>query len=137
MFIFMSKHSADFVELMSTLPADKSDIDMKDIFQRYTNDVIAFCFYGMKIDSTRDPTNKFYICGKGITHISAIFIIKYIFIRAFPKLGRILNIKLLNNQEMKYFESRIKNEIANRDAEHITHPDMIQLMLNNREEKRI
>ncbi|XP_011054724.1 PREDICTED: cytochrome P450 9e2-like [Acromyrmex echinatior] len=33
---------------------------------------------------------------------------------------------------MKYFESTIKNEIAIRDTEHITRPDMIQLMLDNR-----
>ncbi|KYM89321.1 Cytochrome P450 9e2 [Atta colombica] len=87
----------------------------------------------MKIDSIRDPTNKFYICGKDITYASAIRSIKFIFIRTFPKLGRILNIKLLNiNQKMKYFESRIKNEIAIRDAEHISRLDMIQLMLDNR-----
>ncbi|KAG5340415.1 CP9E2 protein, partial [Acromyrmex heyeri] len=131
MFISMSKHAADFAELMSILPANKCDVNMKDIFGRYTNDVIALCMYGMKIDSIRDPTNKFYVCGKGITHVSAILIIKYIFIRAFPKLGRILNIKLYNNQEMKYFESKIKNEIIIRDAKHISRPDMIQLMLNN------
>ncbi|KAG5307127.1 CP9E2 protein, partial [Acromyrmex insinuator] len=41
MFTFMSKYAADFAELMSTLPADKSDINIKDIFDRYTNDVIA------------------------------------------------------------------------------------------------
>ncbi|XP_011054671.1 PREDICTED: cytochrome P450 9e2-like [Acromyrmex echinatior] len=132
MFTFISKHAADFAELMSTLPADKSDINMKDIFNRYTNDIIALCIYGMKIDSIRNPTNKFYICGKDITYMSAIRSIKYIFIRTFPKLGRIFNIKLLNNHEMKYFESTIKNEIAIRDTEHITRPDMIQLMLDNR-----
>jgi len=132
MFTFMSKHATDFAELMSTLPAYKSDINMKDIFDRYTNDVIALCTYGIKIDSIRDPTNKFYICGKDITYASAIRSIKLIFIRAFPKLGRILNIKLVNNQKMKYFESRIKNEIAIRDAEHISRLDMIQLMLDNR-----
>jgi len=132
MFSLMSKHAADFAKLMSTLPADKSDVNMKDIFRRYINDVIALYIYGMKIDSIRDSTNKFYVCGKDITYVSAILIIKYIFIRTFPKLGRILNIKLLNNQKMKYFESRIKNEIAIRDAEHISHLDMIQLMLDNR-----
>ncbi|KAG5344717.1 CP9E2 protein, partial [Acromyrmex charruanus] len=116
----------------SILLADKSDINMKDIFDRYTNDVIALCMYGRKIDSIRDPTNKFYICGKDITYMSAIRSIKYIFIRTFLKLGRIFNIKLLNNHEMKYFESRIKNEIAICDTEHVTRPDMIQLMLDNR-----
>ncbi|XP_018368166.1 PREDICTED: cytochrome P450 9e2-like, partial [Trachymyrmex cornetzi] len=131
-FTLMSKHAADFAELMLTLPADKSDVNMKDIFDRYTNDVVALCIYGMKIDSIRNPTNKFYVCGKDITYMSAIRSIKYIFIRTFPKLGRILNIKLLNNSEMKYFESRIKNEIVIRNAEHVSRPDMIQLMLDNR-----
>ncbi|KAG5345903.1 CP9E2 protein, partial [Acromyrmex heyeri] len=135
MFSLMSKHAADFAELMSTLPADKSDVNMKDIFGRYTNDVIALCIYGMKIDSIRDPKNKFYVCGKDITHVSIILIIKYIFIRAFPKLGRILNIKLLNNQKIKYIESRIKNKIVIRDAKHISHLDMIQLMLDKRDKE--
>ncbi|KAG5322288.1 CP9E2 protein, partial [Pseudoatta argentina] len=117
------------------LSADKSDVNMNDIFGRYTNDVIVLCMYGMKLNSIRDPTNKFYVCGKD--HISVILIIKYIFIRAFSKLGRILNIKLFNNQEMKYFESRIKNEIIIRDAEHISRPDMIQLMLDNRGNEEI
>ena len=135
MFILMSKYAADFAELMLTLSANKSDVNMKDIFSRYTNDVIALCMYGMKIDSIRNPTNKFYVCGKAITHVSVILIIKYIFIRTFPKLGQIFNIKLFNNQEMKYFESRIKNEIITRDTEHISHPDMIQLMLANRDKE--
>ncbi|XP_018300272.1 cytochrome P450 9e2 [Mycetomoellerius zeteki] len=101
-FNLMSKHAADFAETISTLPADKSYVNIKDVFDRYTNDVIALCIYGMKIDSVRDPTNKFYVCGKDITHMSAIRSIK------------------------------IKNEIAIRNAEHVTRPDMIQLMLNNR-----
>jgi len=61
MFTFMSKHAADFAELMSTLPADKSDVNMKDVFDRYTNDVIALCIYGMKIDSIRDPQQTSFI----------------------------------------------------------------------------
>jgi len=132
MFNLMSKHAVDLAKFLSTLPADESDVNMKDIFSRYTNDVIALCNYGIKIDSIRDPTNKFLTCGKEITHMSTIRAIKYIFIRTFPKLGRMFGIKLLNNQEMKYFKTSIKNEIAFRDAEHITRPDMIQLMMNNR-----
>ncbi|EGI68345.1 Cytochrome P450 9e2, partial [Acromyrmex echinatior] len=106
MFSLMSKHAADFAELMSTLPADKSDVNMKDIFGRYTNDVIALCIYGMKIDSIRDPKNKFYVCGKDITRVSVILIIK------------------------------IKNKIVIRDdAEHISYLNMIQLMLDNRDKE--
>lgn len=131
-FVLMTEYAVDFVKFMSTLPADKCDVNMTDVFDRYTNDVIVSCFYGIKIDSIRDPTNKFYTCGKDITHMSAIRTIMYIIIRSFPKLGRMLNIKLLNNQAINYFENNIKNEIATRDAEHITYSDMIQLMIDNR-----
>ncbi|KAG5326430.1 CP9E2 protein, partial [Pseudoatta argentina] len=132
LFFFFTKYK---VMARSTLLTDKNDINMKDIFDRYTNDVIVLSIYGMKIDSIRDPTNKFYICGKNITYMLAIRNINYIFIRTFPKLGRILNIKLLNNHEIKYFENRIKNEIAIRDAEHVTRSDMIQLTLDNRDKE--
>jgi len=77
-FTSMSKYAMDFAELMSTLPADKSDLNMKDIFDRYTNDVIALCNYGIEINSMRDPTNKFYTSGKDVTHMSIIRTIKYI-----------------------------------------------------------
>ena len=37
---------------------------MKDAFSRYTNDVIASCAFGTKIDSLREPDNEFYLCAK-------------------------------------------------------------------------
>ncbi|KYM82495.1 Cytochrome P450 9e2, partial [Atta colombica] len=77
MFSLMSKYAADFAKLMSTLSADKSDVNMKDIFDRYTNDVIALYLRNEdRFYSIRDPTNKFYVCGKDITYVSAILIIK-------------------------------------------------------------
>jgi len=99
MFNLMSKHAVDLAKFMSTLPADKNDVNIKDIFNRYTNDVIALCSYGINIDSIKDPTNKFLTCGKKITRMPTISTIKYIFIRTFPKLGRMLGVKFLNNQE--------------------------------------
>lgn len=34
--------------------------EMKDLFSRYANDVIASCAFGIKIDSFADPTNDFF-----------------------------------------------------------------------------
>lgn len=51
------------------------DVEMKDIFTRYTNDVIATTAFGIKCDSLTDQTNEFYMAGKEITtfKVSAIF----------------------------------------------------------------
>lgn len=137
LFPLISERAADFAEFMSILPADKSDVNMKDICDRFTNDIIALCCFGIEINSVRDPTNKFYICGKKITHMSVIASMKYMFVRTFPKLGEMLNIKLLNNQQMKYFETIIKSEITIRNVKQAARSDMIQLMIdNNKSDKR-
>jgi len=87
MFNLTSKRAVDLAKFISTLPAEKSEVNMKDIFSRYTNDVTALCCYGIKVDSIRDPTNKILTCGKKITHKSTIHNRKYILNRTFPKLG--------------------------------------------------
>lgn len=132
MFTLMSKYAANFAKFMSTLPMDKTDVNMKDIFEKCMNDIIVSCFFGIEIDSIREPTNGFNIYSKKLTHISVICSIKLIFNRIFPKLGRILYVRLLHDEETKYFETSIENEVTTRDTEHITRPDMIQLIMDNR-----
>lgn len=133
MFILMSECAADFVKFLSTLPTvDKSDMDMKDAFTKYTNDVIATCAFGIKIDSMKNPTNKFYVYGKEATNFLGLRSIKFLFLRTFPKLGTMLDIKLIDNRVSNFFKDIIKTTIDTRDAEHITRPDMIQLMMDIR-----
>ncbi|XP_018365068.1 PREDICTED: cytochrome P450 9e2-like [Trachymyrmex cornetzi] len=61
MFTLISESAQDFAKFITTLPADKGCINMKDAFSKYTNDVIATCAFGIKINSMKDPTNEFYI----------------------------------------------------------------------------
>ena len=41
---------------------------MKDLFTRYTNDVIATSAFGIGCDSLKNPKNEFYEMGKDITN---------------------------------------------------------------------
>lgn len=87
-----------------------------------------------KIDSMKNSTNKFYVYGKEATSFfgSRLGTFKFLFLRTFPTLGRILNIKLINNHVSAFFKDIIKTTIATRDVENITRPDMIQLMMDIR-----
>ncbi|KYN44186.1 Cytochrome P450 9e2 [Trachymyrmex septentrionalis] len=135
MFTLMSECAVNFTKFLSTLPADKSDMNMKDVFSKYTNDVIATCAFGIKVDSMKDPTNKFYVYGKEATSFLGSSSLKFIFLRTFPNLGRILNLKLINDYVLNFFKDIIKTTIATRDTEHITRPDMLQLMMDIRGEE--
>ncbi|XP_025263779.1 cytochrome P450 9e2-like [Camponotus floridanus] len=131
MFTLMSECAVDFANFLSTsIPGEKSDMDMKDVFTKYTNDVIATCAFGIKINSMQDPTNKFYVYGKKLVYFSGIRNIKFFFLRTFPTLGRILNVKLIDSHVSDFFKDIIRTTIATRDAENIIRSDMIQLMMD-------
>jgi len=108
---------------------------MKDAFSKYTNDVIATCAFGIKVDSMKDPTNKFYVYGKEVTNFLEDHFIKFIFLKTFPSLGRILNVKIINDYVLHFFKDIVKTTIATRDVEHITRPDMLQLMMDIRDKE--
>lgn len=66
--IDITDHAMNFIKSLSTLPTDKNDIEMKDLLTKYTNDIIM-CVYGIKIDFTKDLTNKFYLYSKESLHV--------------------------------------------------------------------
>ncbi|KMQ92391.1 cytochrome p450 9e2 [Lasius niger] len=133
MFTLMSECAVDFTNFLSTsIPVDKRDMNTKDAFAKYTNDVIATCAFGIKINSMKDPTNKFLTYGKEATSIFETRPLKFFFLRTFPTLGRILNVKILDSHVSGFFKDIIKTTIATRDAENITRPDMMQLMMDIR-----
>lgn len=132
MFVLISECAVDFTRFLSETLTDKSDVDMKDIFNKFTNDVIATCAFGIKIDSMKDPTNKFFIYGKEVTSFQGIRAIKFITFKTFPKLARLLGLKLISDDIVNFFREIVQTTIATRDAENITRPDMIQLMMDIR-----
>ncbi|RLU15507.1 hypothetical protein DMN91_012501 [Ooceraea biroi] len=132
MFSLMSECAVDFAEFLSTVPEDKRDMDMKDAFARYTNDVITTCAFGIKINSMKDPTNTFLIYGKDATNFSGFRTLKLVFLRTYPWLGNVLHLRMIAKHVSDFFKGIIKSTIDMRDSENITRPDMLQLMMDIR-----
>lgn len=132
MFKLMSDCAASFTEFLFKLPADKSVIEMKDCFTRYTNDVIATCAFGISVDSMRNPTNEFYVYGKDATSFSTLRTIKFYFIRSMPIITKMLGIKFVGNRVGQFFKDLVRSTIHTRDKQNIVRPDMLQLMMESR-----
>jgi len=60
---------------------------MKDLFTRYTNDVIATSAFGIGCDSLNSPKNEFYEMGNDINNFSGL--------RAFVFIGYMMSPKLM------------------------------------------
>lgn len=131
MFGLMSECAVDFSDFIRDSMADQ-EINLKDIFSRYTNDVIASCAFGIKMDSMRHPKNEFYVLGKKTTNFDGFVSLKFFLTRNFPTLTRLLGIKIIGNRMIKFFTSLVSSTIRTRDEKNITRPDMLQLMMETR-----
>lgn len=60
-----------FYELL-LLEKSVVEVEAKDIFSYYTNDVIATAVFGLKINSLEDPNCEFYKMAKKATDFSGI-----------------------------------------------------------------
>lgn len=69
-FQMISKNGEQFVNHFLNENQELIEVEMKDIFTRFTNDVIANTAFGVECDSLKNPTNEFYLMGAQVTDFS-------------------------------------------------------------------
>jgi len=132
MFKLMSDCGVNFATYLAQLPAKSKSMEMKDVFSRYTNDVIATCAFGVTIDSMRDPKNEFYVYGKEMTAANSVILLKAYTFRLLPWLARMLRLKLFPERISIFFRNLIEKIIRMREENGIIRPDIMQLMMESR-----
>ncbi|KAH8394884.1 hypothetical protein KR222_008620, partial [Zaprionus bogoriensis] len=105
------------------------ELEMKDYFTRFTNDVIASAAFGIKVDSFADKKNEFFTIGQAVTNISSIAIIKGILYSFIPKVMKALGISILDEKRIGYFKHLVFDAMKRRVEQKIVRPDMIQLLM--------
>lgn len=136
MFELVSECAEDFVAHLSRPLADRNkiDIEIKDLFSRYTNDVIASCAFGLKVNSFANPTNEFFMNGQILVNLSSIgMLFKILLITKMPWLARILNVALASIPIAQSFRSIILDTMAVRKCENIHRPDIVNALMQIRE----
>ncbi|CAK1596659.1 unnamed protein product [Parnassius mnemosyne] len=104
------------------------DIECKDMATRYSNDVIASCAFGLRVDSL-DEDNQFYESCRKITTFNFKRILKLLVFRSFPKLMKTLKINLFPNSLSEFFKKLVLRTMKQREEQHIIRNDMIQLLM--------
>lgn len=133
MFELINKCALDFSDfVIDDAMKSSAEVNVKDAFNRYTNDVIASCAFGLSVDSMRNPNNDFFLFGKKATKLQGFTFIKIFMIRSFPKLCGFFNIRVISESITNYFKSIVQETIDTRDKKGIVRPDMIQLMMDVR-----
>ena len=64
-------------------------VEMKDLFTRYTNDVIATSAFGIECDSLSNPKNEFYEMGRDVTNFGGVRALIFFGYAFSPKLMKV------------------------------------------------
>lgn len=67
MYVLMQECAEKFTSELLKQYDNAEAVDIKDVFSRYTNDVIASCAFGIEVDSLKNPNNEFYHQAKECT----------------------------------------------------------------------
>ncbi|XP_032682944.1 cytochrome P450 9e2-like [Odontomachus brunneus] len=132
MFKLMSDCAIDFGKFVAELPPEQKVMDIKDIFTRYTNDVIATCAFGVNVDSMRNPKNLFYMYGREATTFGGVTFVKFYIFRSLPWLAKIFKLRLIRTEIAEFFRELVETTIKTREEQGIVRPDMLQLMMESK-----
>lgn len=95
MYSIMEECANHYVDFLLKDNSSTLDVELKDMFSRYANDIIATTAFGIKCDSITHRDNEFYRMGLDINNITGLNALKFFLFNAFPKVMEVR--RLLNN----------------------------------------
>ncbi|CAG9769801.1 unnamed protein product [Ceutorhynchus assimilis] len=130
LFNLMNEAAEGFVNYFLDQNEDSLEVEMKDTYTRYTNDVIATMAFGIKVDSLNEPENDFYLMGKRATNLNGLISrIKFLGYMVFPSLLKLLKVSLFPSDVSKFFQSIIYDNIKVRKEQGLVRPDLIHFLM--------
>lgn len=129
----LSNHAQDFIKHFEKKAGSNgnNDIDVLEIFSRFTADGISTAALGFEGDCVKNEDSYIYNMVKSMLKDFAgpLGALKFIFGMAFPKLYEALNLQLTSKNTVDFFKRVVIDVMEERDRNNITRPDIIQMML--------
>ncbi|KAL1509592.1 hypothetical protein ABEB36_004303 [Hypothenemus hampei] len=132
MFGLINDTAQDFAKYFQNKKENLIEIELKDSFSRYTNDVIASSAFGIKVNSLQNPKNDFYLTGKQLIQFSLLRIMCFAIL---PMVAKFFRLTFISKSAGEYFESIMHETIKTREEKKIVRNDMINLLLENKKGK--
>ncbi|XP_016952967.1 probable cytochrome P450 9h1 isoform X1 [Drosophila biarmipes] len=111
------------------------DLEMKDYFTRFANDVIATVAFGISINSFRREDNEFLRIGQALSKISAWSMAKAVLHALFPRLMKLLRIQVMDSEKIDFFSRLVNVTMKYRQEHNVIRPDMIHLLMEAKQQR--
>ncbi|XP_023162666.2 cytochrome P450 9c1 [Drosophila hydei] len=114
---------------LRTSEGEGIELELKEFFTRYTNDVIASTAFGVQVNSYVDEQNEFFTFGQRVLQFSFWGGIKVFLYIVMPKIMKALRVPVIDLNNVAYFKRLVFGAMEQRREQNIVRPDMIQLLM--------
>ncbi|KAJ8973163.1 hypothetical protein NQ317_007504 [Molorchus minor] len=129
MYVLIQETAEKFSKHFSDTAEDLIELEMKNVYSRFTSDVIANCAFGIECDSLKEENNQFFTMGTFVATPRGFSVIRGLLISFFPKFVEFFRISLFPPNVTEFFRKLIKETTTYRQQQNIVRPDMIHLLM--------
>ncbi|CAD7079520.1 unnamed protein product [Hermetia illucens] len=106
-----------------------SELELRDIFARFTTDVIGSCAFGIECNSLKDPNSEFRCYGRKLFEDPKFGIALFLLTLQYPNLARKLHVKLLPKDVSDFFLSTVRETIDYREKNNVKRNDFMNFLI--------
>lgn len=109
---------------------NKQPIDVKDVFIRFTADVIGSCAFGIDCNSFKNEENPFAVYGKQVFEPPLMENLRTLFVFSFPTLSSLLRMRATPPDVSEFFWKLVKDTVTYREKNNFVRNDFLQLLID-------
>ncbi|KAK5641859.1 hypothetical protein RI129_010406 [Pyrocoelia pectoralis] len=110
------------------------EVEMKQAFTMYTNDIIASTVFGVNCNSFQNPDNEFRQMGREATDFSGIKNMKFMFHAIHPLLAKLLGKGIFSEKVSSFFRNLVQSALKMREERNIVRHDVLHLLTEARKQ---
>ncbi|XP_071576367.1 cytochrome P450 6k1-like [Temnothorax nylanderi] len=126
MFPIVKECSERLAKYLESKAQTRDSVQMKDMFARYTIDVIMSTAFGMTSNCIEDPNDECLIQGKKFLRIK---ILRFILFVSLPKIMDFFSISLADRETTSFFMNMFRENVERRKIDNIVTNDFMNLLI--------
>jgi cytochrome P450 family 6 len=126
MFSILKENSEELAKYLESKAQARDCIEIKDIFGRYTTDVIMSAAFGIKSNCIEEPNNEYRVQGKLSVEPNAFWIAMALFV---PEVMEFFSIPLNRRQSTSFYMNMFRKNVEYRQAHNVVRHDFVNLLI--------
>lgn len=110
----------------------REDLDLKNMLQRFTMDVIGNVAFGVECDSIRNPDSEFRLKGLKANRLDTVRFLKFFIGGSYKRFTKLVKLRVTDDDVEKFFIDLARNTVLYREQNGVKRNDFINLLMEIR-----